>query len=79
MMPLGSSRAMPFVVPMNGKSSPSCLLDADHRPDDLHLRSMAAVTGYHVHAIDGEIGHAADFLVDDTSWRIRYIIVDSRL
>ena len=31
--------------------------------DDPHLRSIQAVTGYHVHASDGEIGHVEDFLV----------------
>ena len=28
-----------------------------------------AVTGYHIHAADGEIGHVEDFLVDDAGWR----------
>jgi len=78
MMPLGSAMAMPFVVPMNGESNPSDLLDADHRPGDQHLRSIAVVTGYHIHAVDGEIGHVRDFLVDDASWRIRYVVVDTQ-
>lgn len=46
--------------------------------EDSHLRSIAAVTGYHIHAADGEIGHVEDFLVDDVSWGIRYITVDTR-
>jgi hypothetical protein len=29
---------------------------------DPHLRSVAAVTGYHIQASDGEIGHVEDFL-----------------
>ena len=44
---------------------------------DPHLRSIAAVTGYHIHASDGEIGHVAGFLVDDESWAIRYLVVDT--
>jgi sporulation protein YlmC with PRC-barrel domain len=45
---------------------------------DPHLRSVRAVTGYHVQAIDGEIGHIEDFIVDDRTWGIRYLVVDTR-
>jgi len=50
---------------------------ARHRNDDPHLRSCAAVTGYHLHATDGDIGHVAGFLVDDETWAIRYLVVDT--
>ena len=42
------------------------------------LRSTRAVTGYHVQATDGEIGHVEDFLVDPETWTIRYLIVGTR-
>ncbi len=42
---------------------------------DPHLRSSHAVTGYHIRATDGDIGHVEDFLLDDESWAIRYLIV----
>lgn len=45
---------------------------------DAHLRSIREVDGYHVMALDGEIGHVEDFLFDDESWQIRYAIVDTR-
>lgn len=45
---------------------------------DLHLRSVKAVTGYHIHASDGEIGHVADFLVEDADWGIHYLVVDTK-
>jgi sporulation protein YlmC with PRC-barrel domain len=48
-----------------------------HAHDDPHLRSCHAVSGYHVHASDGEIGHVKGFLVDEQTWAIRYIIVDT--
>jgi hypothetical protein len=44
---------------------------------DPHLRSCNAVKGYHIHARDGEIGHVQGFLVDDSMWSIRYLIVDT--
>lgn len=45
---------------------------------DSHLRSMAEVTDYSIEAADGEIGHVEDFVLDDETWTIRYLIVDTR-
>ena len=44
---------------------------------DSHLRSIAEVTGYLVRATDGELGHIDDFLIDDVSWAVRYVVVDT--
>jgi PRC-barrel domain len=35
------------------------------------------VTGYHIQATDGEIGHIDDFLIEDGSWGLRYLQVDT--
>lgn len=45
---------------------------------DPGLRSAGEVTGYYIHATDGEIGHVEDFLVDIDDWAIRYVVVDTR-
>lgn len=45
------------------------------RDADPHLRSCKAVAGYHIVAIDGEIGHVQGLLVDEDSWAIRYLVV----
>lgn len=45
---------------------------------DPNLRSTHDVTGHHVEAVDGEIGHVEDFLIDDEAWAIRYLIVHTR-
>ncbi len=50
---------------------------ARHRHDDPHLRSCQAVMGYHLHATDGEIGHVEGMLVDEMTWAIRYLIVNT--
>ncbi|WP_347986458.1 PRC-barrel domain-containing protein [Methylomonas sp. AM2-LC] len=42
---------------------------------DPHLRSTQAVSGYRVHALDGEIGHIDDFIIDDETWTIRYLVL----
>lgn len=46
--------------------------------DDVHLRSTAAVHGYHIEGTDGSIGHVCGYLFDDVAWVIRYLIVDVR-
>ncbi|MGD1031800.1 MAG: PRC-barrel domain containing protein [Opitutaceae bacterium] len=48
----------------------------DHR-DDKHLRSVRSITGYHIQAIDGTIGHVSGLLVDDKSWAIRELVVET--
>jgi hypothetical protein len=45
---------------------------------DHNLRSVKEVTGYHIEADDGEIGHVEDFIADEEDWTIRYIVVDTR-
>ena len=44
---------------------------------DPHLRSCNAVMGYHIEATDGDIGHVKGFLVEEETWAIRYIIVET--
>jgi hypothetical protein len=45
---------------------------------DSHLRSGAEVIGYDIEARDGTIGEVADFAVDERTWAIRDVIVDTR-
>jgi hypothetical protein len=49
--------------------------DMTRSPWDRHLRSTHQVTGYHIHASDGEIGHIEDFIIDEETWAIRYLVV----
>ena len=44
---------------------------------DHHLRSTEAVSGYNIHALDGDIGHVEDFILDDETWAIRYFVVNT--
>jgi hypothetical protein len=44
---------------------------------DPHLRSTYDVSGHHIQALDGELGHVQDFIIDDETWAIRYLIVDT--
>ena len=43
---------------------------------DPHLNSVRDVTGYHIEATDGSIGHVDDFIAEDDTWTIRYLVID---
>jgi uncharacterized protein YrrD len=45
---------------------------------DSHLRSMEEVNGYDIQARDGEIGHVETFIVDDETWAVQYLVIDTR-
>ena len=45
---------------------------------DPNLRSTKSVTDYHIEATDGEIGHVEDFIIDDETWAIRYLVIDTK-
>ena len=71
--------------PSSAPGAPAGALALEHErrwnweqgPHDPHLRSSAAVTGHHIQATDGDIGHVEDFLLDDRSWTIRFMVVDT--
>jgi len=66
--------AYPFATRNHEKSKKT---DQPKKRWDPHLRSSRDVTGHHVQAADGEVGHVADFIVDDETWTIRYLVVDT--
>ena len=45
---------------------------------DHHLRSTQEVRGYHIQSADGEIGHVEDFIIDDETWAIRYLVINTK-
>lgn len=53
-------------------------LQYEREEEEVHLRSMGEVEGYHIQALDGEVGHIEDFILDEEEWKIRYLIVDTR-
>jgi hypothetical protein len=46
--------------------------------EDPHLRSFNEVMGYHLQALNGEIGHIEDFIAEEKEWSLRYIVTDTR-
>ena len=51
--------------------------DTKDNDEDSHLRSTKNVTGYTIHAIDGKIADVEDFILDDSSWNLDYLVVDT--
>ena len=69
---------MAFVPPTPATTSRQGeILQMRGEAEDAHLRSIDVLHNYHIHATDGEIGHLADVLVDDTDWSLRWLIVDT--
>jgi sporulation protein YlmC with PRC-barrel domain len=70
------------MMPVNASisSDPSRLqtkVNEKAQNDDPHLRSWEKIKGYKIHATDGEIGHIQDLLVDELTFAIRYVIVQT--
>ena len=49
----------------------------DVLPEDRRLMSSRELNGCHIQATDGEIGHVDDVLIDEDSWRICYLVLDT--
>ena len=69
-------------APPSGYVPPSAL-DADAaRAADADVLTTSVysgkdISGYHIHALDGEIGHVDDFIIDEDSWSVRYLQIDT--
>jgi hypothetical protein len=66
-----------YPLALASAAPPAPVAVAEQNPADQHLRSADEVIGYHLQATDGEIGHVADFIVDDETWQFRYVVVDT--
>jgi uncharacterized protein YrrD len=53
------------------------ITDAQKANDNPHLRSTNEVIGYKIKATDGEIGQVEDFMINDQTWTIDFIEVDT--
>jgi PRC-barrel domain protein len=67
---LGDYPPDPAMVPLP-EGSPSLA-------GDPHLSSVKELVGYGLEAQDGNVGHIEDFIVEDDTWSIRYLVIDSR-
>jgi len=78
---------MPSVWGIHDTPGALVMAPADHKatagtsssidPEQRGLQSTETIAGYHIQAVDGEIGHVDDFLIGENSWRIRYLRADT--
>lgn len=77
----GPMGAMPSAAAVSTDVERAMALDAEaavgHEQHDPHLRSVNALLGHHVQAQDGAIGHVEDVLVEDRTWEIRYLVINT--
>ncbi|MGQ0622678.1 MAG: PRC-barrel domain-containing protein [Panacagrimonas sp.] len=70
----------PYPVIPSGESTPynqGLVACANEKKDDPHLRSISEVKGYQLHATDASMGHLEDLMIDNGSWAVRYLVVDT--
>lgn len=41
------------------------------------VHRLSRIRGFHVRGTDGPMGHVDDFIVDEATWLIRYLVVDT--
>jgi hypothetical protein len=77
----GALYGVPFVEPMPdlGKEAEGAppIEAGKETTTDTHLHSTSQITGYGIQARDGQVGHLSDFLIDDESWRINYMVINT--
>jgi hypothetical protein len=72
-MPIGHPERMPASAAAESRAAGAQYIDEG----DPHLRSAREVTGYSIRGTDDSVGSAADFLIDEEGWVIRYLVVDT--
>ena len=65
----------PYLVHEREKWDITSSRESEWDPD---LQSSRDVSGLNIQATDGEIGHVDDFLIDDKTWSIRYLVIDTK-
>jgi hypothetical protein len=60
---------LPITPPVTGSPAP--------KPEDAHLNSARAVLGNSARAVDKDVGTVADFLLDDRTWTITGVVIDT--
>jgi len=73
----GVGTILPYIPVENNKEK---LIKATKEQSewDPHLRSTHNVNGYNIQGKDDTIGHLDEFIIDDETWEIRYLIIDTQ-
>jgi len=74
----------PAMIPALAAPAPEGVMDEvmarseQDNLEDSHLHSTNDTLGHGIQARDGAIGHVDDFLLDELSWTMRWLVVDTR-
>ena len=74
---LWGMESYPSILAAGVDTSPPADEPPDEVSDDVHLRSTKEVRGYQIQGTDEAIGHVADLIVDDETWAVRYLVIDT--
>ena len=66
--------ALSTTTATDGASHPEADPESD---DESHLRSTREVVGYRVREPGEEVGTVTDFLIEDTTWAVRYLCIET--
>ncbi len=74
----GMGMGMSYPLAMNHAAQKKEDIAVEDKSDEhYHLRSTEKVTGYNIKATDGEIGDLEDFIINDNTWAIDFIEIDT--
>ena len=76
--PVWGSVKLPHPARSQGKDGSHARSSRKHSSSSNVVRSTRDLQGFTLAASDGEIGHVDDFIIDDETWTIRYLVVDTR-
>lgn len=77
MMPGTGGYGSPQAIRSEEQAAYARAEEESNRTQDPHLRSCDAVMKYHVHASDGDMGHVDGMLIDEETWAVRYLIINT--
>ena len=66
----------PFILKLSRNESSDPYEKAEPHPQH-RLRSAITLKGSRVIAADGDIGHVSDMLIDEETWAIRYLVIET--
>ncbi|HET9241284.1 MAG TPA: hypothetical protein VFO10_28725 [Oligoflexus sp.] len=76
--PAGISRTLDLLSSATPKSPSEEGQSYPGQAEESHLRSFLEVKSYGLRALDGDLGHVEDLLIDAADWSVTHVIVDTR-
>lgn len=74
---LWGAGAMPGNVAAAAGTVAAPRIEQDAPGGDPHLRSSNEVIGYDVQALDGALGSVEDFVIDEHTWKVSDVVIDT--